>query len=123
MCDVNISISWIRSGRRLVVRYEDLRINPLKTLNTLAESIAPVSRDRIAPAIDACDIKVLRDSHAGDSRFFRRALIGEWAASCLPTFCIASPRKSRFDRNSPFLAIKERLTEKERKRGFERSGQ
>ena len=47
MCDVNISISWIRTGRASVVRYEDLRVDPLKTLSALAESIAPVSRDRI----------------------------------------------------------------------------
>ena len=83
MCDVNISISWIRSGRSLVVRYEDLRVDPLKTLSTLAESIAPASRDRIIQAIDACDIKALRDNYAIDSRFFRRALVGEWR-SALP---------------------------------------
>src|SRR6476646_6052142 len=84
MCDVNISISWMRTGRASVVRYEDLRVDPLKTLSALAESIAPASRDRIVQAIDACDIKVLRDNYAIDSRFFRRALIGEWR-SALPT--------------------------------------
>jgi hypothetical protein len=78
MCDLNISISWIRSERSIVVRYEDLRAEPLTTLRDLAASIAPVSRERIEQAIDACDIKVLRDSSATDSKFFRRALIGEW---------------------------------------------
>jgi hypothetical protein len=96
MCDVNISISWIRSGRSLVVCYEDLRVDPLKTLGTLAESIAPVSRDRIVQAIDACDIKVLRDNYAIDSRFFRRALIGEWR-SVLPTHVL-----HRFAEEEPF---------------------
>ena len=96
MCDVNISISWIRSGRSLVVRYEDLRLDPLKTLSTLAESIAPASRDRIVQAIDACDIKVLRDNYATDSRFFRRALIGEWR-SALPTHIL-----HRFAKEEPF---------------------
>jgi hypothetical protein len=78
MCDLNISISWIRSGRSTLVRYEDLRVDPLTTLSDLAESIMPVSKERIQQAIDACDIKVLRDSSPVDSRFFRRALIGEW---------------------------------------------
>jgi Sulfotransferase domain len=96
MCDVNISISWIRSGRSILVRYEDLRLQPLKRLSALAKSIAPVSRDRIAQAIDACDIMVLRDSHAGDSRFFRRALIGEWR-SVLPTHVL-----HRFAEEEPF---------------------
>jgi hypothetical protein len=96
MCDVNISVSWIRSGRSLVVRYEDLRVDPLKTLGTLAESIAPVSRDRVEKAIEACDIKVLRDNYAIDSRFFRRALIGEWR-SALPTHALR-----RFAEEEPF---------------------
>src|SRR5215813_3278820 len=38
MCDVNISISWIRSGRSSLVRYEDLRLQPLKTLSALTAS-------------------------------------------------------------------------------------
>ena len=96
MCDVNISISWIRSGRGLVVRYEDLRVDPLKALRTVAESIAPVAQDRIVQAIDACDIKVLRDNYAIDSRFFRRALIGEWR-SVLPTHIL-----HRFAKEEPF---------------------
>jgi hypothetical protein len=77
-CDLNISISWIRSGRSTLVRYEDLRTEPSTTLRNLAASIIPVSSDRIEQAIEACDIKVLRDSSPVDSRFFRRALIGEW---------------------------------------------
>ena len=96
MCDVNISISWIRSGRSLVVRYENLRVDPQKTLCTLTESIAPASRDRIVQAIDACDIKILRDNYAIDSRFFRRALIGEWR-SVLPTHVLR-----RFAEEEPF---------------------
>jgi Sulfotransferase domain len=78
MCDLNISISWIRSGRSTLVRYEDLRTEPSTTLRDLAASIIPVSSDRIEQAIEACDVKVLRDSSPVDSRFFRRALIGEW---------------------------------------------
>jgi Sulfotransferase domain len=96
MCDVNISISWIRSGRSLVVRYEDLRVDPQKTLSSVTESIAPASRDRIVQAVAACDIKVLRDNYAIDSRFFRRALIGEWR-SVLPTHVLR-----RFAEEEPF---------------------
>src|SRR5438067_834320 len=96
MCDVNISISWIRSGRSVVVRYEDLRVDPLKTLSTLAESIVPVSRDCIEQAIKACDINVLRGNYAIDSRFFRRALIGEWR-SALPIHVLR-----RFAEEEPF---------------------
>ena len=99
MCDLNISISWIRSGRSIIVRYEDLRAEPLTTLSDLAASIAPVSRKRIEQAIDACDITVLRDTSATDSKFFRRALIGEWRtvlpAEILRRFAEEEPFRSQ----------------------------
>jgi hypothetical protein len=96
MCDLNISISWIRSGRSTLVRYEDLRAEALTTLSGLTASIMPVSRDRIQQATDACAIEVLRDSYAIDSRFFRRALIGEWR-SALPVEVLR-----RFAEEEPF---------------------
>jgi hypothetical protein len=96
MCDLNISISWIRSERSSIVRYEDLRAEPLTTLNGLAASIRPVSRDRIEQAIEACDIRILRENYAVDSRFFRRALIGE-GRSVLPVEILR-----RFAEEEPF---------------------
>jgi len=98
MCDLNISISWINSRRSTLVRYEDLRADPLTKLSSLAASIAPVSRERIEQAIDACDIKVLRDSSATDSKFFRRALIGEWR-TVLPVEILR-----RFAEEEPFTS-------------------
>jgi hypothetical protein len=96
MCDLNISISWIHSGRSTLVRYEDLRAEPLTTLSSLTASITSSSRDRIEEAIEACDIEVLRNSSATDSRFFRRALIGEWR-TVLPTEILG-----RFTEEEPF---------------------
>jgi len=95
MADLNISISWIRS-RHLVVRYEDLRTEPLVTLSNLTNSIAPVPRERIEQAIAGCDIEALRDNFAIDRRFFRRALIGEWR-SALPVETLR-----RFAKEEPF---------------------
>jgi Sulfotransferase domain len=96
MCDLNISISWMHSGRSILVRYEHLRAEPLTTLSQLAASIMPVSRDRIERAIDGCDIEILRDSYAIDRRFFRRALIGEWRTA-LPAEILR-----RFAEEEPF---------------------
>ena len=99
MCDVNISISWILSGRSNVVRYEDLRADPFTTLRHLTASLQDVSPQRIVRAIADCDIKVLRDTNKVDSRFFRRALVGE-SSSVLPAhvlrrFADAEPFKSQ----------------------------
>ena len=121
MCDLNISISWIRSGRSSVVRYEDLRVEPLQTLSTLAESIAPVSSDRVEKAIEACDIKILRDNYAIDSRFFRRALIGEWRsalpAEVLRRFAEEEPFRSQLS----FLGYEVKVDENQAKSRKDRS--
>jgi hypothetical protein len=81
------------------VRYEDLRAEPLTTLSSLTASMVPVSRDRIEQAIEACDIEVLRDNYSIDSRFFRRALIGEWRtvlpAEILRRFAEEEPFRSQ----------------------------
>lgn len=78
MCDLNISISWMLSRRSVIVRYEDLRIDPLTNLRSICAQIAAVAEDRIQEAIERCQLHVLRDNLQEDSRFFRRALIGEW---------------------------------------------
>ena len=99
MCDLNISISWINSGRSALVRYEDLRAEPSTTLGSLTASILPISTDRIEQAVAACDIEVLRESYSIDSRFFRRALIGEWRtvlpAEILRRFAEEEPFRSQ----------------------------
>jgi Sulfotransferase domain len=80
MCDLNISISWMLSRRSIVVRYEDLRIDPTATLRSIAARITPVSEDRIQEGIERCQLHVLRGTLQEDSLFFRRGLIGEWRA-------------------------------------------
>ena len=100
ICDVNISISWMLSGRSIVVRYEDLRTDPLTTLTRVTDAIASAPQERIERAIAECDIAVLRDTNKIDSRFFRRALIGE-SRTVLPPhvlrrFAEEEPFKSQF---------------------------
>ena len=96
MCDLNISISWILSHRSIVVRYEDLRADPVATLRHLTAQIAAVSQDRIRQAVDNCDINILRETNTADSRFFRRALVGE-SRSVLPAHVLR-----RFAEEEPF---------------------
>jgi Sulfotransferase domain len=119
-CDLNISISWIRTGRSAVVRYEDLKLKPVQALGTLAKTIAPTTSNDIEKAIEACDIKVLRDNYSIDRRFFRRALIGEWR-SVLPghvlrRFAKEEPYRSQLS----FLGYKVKVPHERAKRRNER---
>jgi len=56
MCDLNISISCILSRRSIVVRYEDLRCDPLPSLRRVTDCIAPVSDECLRRAINDCEI-------------------------------------------------------------------
>ena len=82
--DLNISISWMVTKQSTIIRYEDLRANPVSTLGHLARIIAPVPSDRIQQSIDSCEIHVLKDKYRTDSRFFRRGLPGEWCTKLPP---------------------------------------
>ncbi|MCP4537679.1 MAG: sulfotransferase domain-containing protein [Chloroflexi bacterium] len=76
---VQLSLDWANSGVSFIVRYEDLWRDPVTTLARLTNSIRPVSSDRIASAIDLCDINMLRklrDDPQG--KFFRKGGPGSW---------------------------------------------
>ena len=84
MCDLNISISWILSGRSLPVRYEELHSDSLTTLTRLTASLQPVSLPRIKAAITHCQLDALRKRDISEQKFFRRGSVTEWNA-VLPT--------------------------------------
>jgi hypothetical protein len=96
MCDLNISISWILSRRSIVVRYEDLRCDPLPSLRRVTDCIAPVSDECLRRAINDCEIGLMRERSKDERRFFRRGLVGEWQTA------LPAEIRRRFDREEPF---------------------
>jgi hypothetical protein len=77
---LDISLSWIRSGRSRVIRYEDLKRDPVAALQALTADICPGPSDRIQRAIELCDIDRMRDLPGQDPRFFRKGAVGGWRA-------------------------------------------
>ncbi len=76
--ELECSLAWKRTGMTRIVSYEDLRLNTLSTLTSLAEWIRPVEQARIEQAIERCDIQLMRRLNEEHKRFFRSGEVGQW---------------------------------------------
>ena len=68
---------WLRSGRAVVVRYEGLHGDPIAELARATEQIAPVGRERIEAAIEACRAENMRQMAEKLSWHVRSAKVGD----------------------------------------------
>ena len=69
-------LEWIESGASIVVRYEDLHLNPLPTLTSVTDRIAPVPPTTIKTAFAACSPQRMRLISEGMAQHVRTATIG-----------------------------------------------
>ena len=76
--DLTCSIEWMAQDGTHVVRYEDLRVDPLATLRELTGRILPVPDERIEDAIDMCDLGLMRSMARSFGGFFREGRVGGW---------------------------------------------
>ena len=76
--DLECSLSWLRTGRAHVVRYEDLWRDVRKELTRLTNLIAPVPERRIELAIERSDFSLMRRLAGDYGRFFRSGNVGSW---------------------------------------------
>jgi len=53
-------LSWVESGRSVVVRYEELHVDPLGALRALTDEIEPVPDEKLVRAIDHCSVTNMR---------------------------------------------------------------
>ena len=68
---------WSRSGRAVVLRYEDLSRDPLAALRHATAQIAPLGDDRLQIAIDYCRADRMRHRTKGGSKHVRQATVGD----------------------------------------------
>lgn len=117
---LDISLSWIRSVRSRVVRYEDLKRDPVSALERLTAVICPVSRDCIQRAIELCNIDRMRNLPGQDPRFFGKGEVGGWRSELpqqiIDIFHHIEPYPSQFaalgyslDRDYPVGGLPQRL--------------
>lgn len=73
---------WEARGWDALLRYEDMRAEPVETLMDLFGKLGlDVERTRVADAVDAFDFKKLSGRKAGEGEnasFFRKGLVGDW---------------------------------------------
>ncbi|MCG6870805.1 MAG: sulfotransferase domain-containing protein [Gammaproteobacteria bacterium] len=67
---------WHDSGRSIMLRYEDLRRQPLETLRGLAEGILPLPEETIRAAIDACSMEKMKKRDR--TGHVRKGMVGDW---------------------------------------------
>jgi hypothetical protein len=73
------SVAWIKSGRAMVVRYEDLHLSPENELSRLAGGLRPISNGKIHAAVEACAIAKLQNMAGPRMRaHYRKGVMGEW---------------------------------------------
>jgi hypothetical protein len=68
---------WARSGRAVVLRYEDLNRDPLAALQHATAQIAPVDDDSLQIAIDYCRADRMRQRTKGGNKHVRAATVGD----------------------------------------------
>ncbi len=98
--ELDCSIAWKRTGLTRVVRYEDLRRRTRSVLLELTAWLGAVPEERIAQAMERCDIGLMRGLAGKHSGFFRSGEAGGWravlSAEMLEDFA-REPYRSQFE--------------------------
>jgi hypothetical protein len=68
---------WLRSGRAVVLRYEDLIHDPLPALREATSLIEPIDDETLRTAIDYCQADRMRERTKGGSKHVRSATVGD----------------------------------------------
>ena len=76
--DLDKGLAWLESGHSVVVRYEGLHADPVTELTCATDQIEPISPERVARAIEACEADALLKSRRGLAKRIRSATVGDW---------------------------------------------
>jgi hypothetical protein len=81
---LDISLGWLRSGESLLVRYEDLKRDPVATLQVLTDDICSVPLHSIERAVEQCSLDQMRRMKGMEPKFFRQGQVGGWRSELPP---------------------------------------
>jgi hypothetical protein len=85
--DLECSLSWMRTGRAHIVRYEDLWRDTRRELIRLTSLIYPVPERSIELAIERGDFSLMRRLAGKHGRFFRSGKVGNWLEALPEEVC------------------------------------
>ncbi len=67
------------AGRKVLVRYEDLRTEPLGTMERLYSELGMfVDKEELARAIEKHSWENIPEEEKGEGKFYRKASLGSW---------------------------------------------
>jgi hypothetical protein len=76
---LDLTAQWMRSGRSLIIRYEDLHLDPEAVLLGLSGNLGALSPDQIRKSIDLCRFDSLKSVATGPMRMhYRQGRMGSW---------------------------------------------
>lgn len=76
---MNQSVSWLRTGRSAIVRYEELWREPVETLRKLTDGIQHVPSNAIEDAVRSCSLESMKRQSTGkDRQFFQKGGTDNW---------------------------------------------
>lgn len=68
---------WLRGGRAVILRYEELHRDPVGTLTAVAARLGPASDEQIEAAVRYCSADAMRQRGKGEARHVRTATVGD----------------------------------------------
>ncbi len=75
---LKISLKWVLSGESIVLRYEDLKSEPVAKLTNLATQLQPVDASRIESVLEANRVDRLQANGGWLSKHVRSGSVGDW---------------------------------------------
>jgi hypothetical protein len=73
-----LALDWLKCGRSLLLRYEDLHQDAFGQIKRLTDQIQPVEDQVIAAGIEASDAQKLRAKSPEHRKHIRSAKVGDW---------------------------------------------
>jgi hypothetical protein len=73
-----VSLAWMKVGKSIVVRYEDLVNNPIETMKILTDRLRPVPLERLVEAEEACRIEKIRERSIHLKLHCRDGSVNQW---------------------------------------------
>jgi hypothetical protein len=72
------ALGWMQSGRSTMLRYEDLKADPIRTLAEVTSNIQPVQETVLQEAVDNCSIDKMRQMTRSYKKHIRKGKVGDW---------------------------------------------
>lgn len=75
---LDMASQWLRSGRSVVVRYEDMHADPVGETKRLTDRIEPVDQATVERAVAAADSRSMKQENRTLKKHIRSATVGDW---------------------------------------------